>query len=71
MSYFLTLAIALLLALRAHLLTTLTCYLHLDLSINLSTLKYILYILYREASPLHYTSLMLPFLPLFLFICYL
>jgi hypothetical protein len=71
MTYLLTLAIALLLALRAHLLTTLTCYLYMDLSINLSTLKDILYVLYRETTPLHYVPLVLPLPPLFLFIYYL
>jgi hypothetical protein len=68
MSNLLTLAIALLLALRAYLLSSLTSYLYIDLSINLSTLKDILSLLYREASPLHYMSLTLPFPSLFLFI---
>jgi hypothetical protein len=71
MAYNTTYAIALLLAYRTHLLTTLTCYLYMDLSFNLSTLNDILPLLYRETTPLHYTPLMLPFPPLFLFICYL
>ena len=71
MSDLLTLAIALLLALRAYLLTALTCHLYIDLSINLSSVKDILSLLYRETTPLHYTPLTLPFPPLFLFICYL
>ena len=71
MSNLLTLAIALLLALRTYLLTTLTYYLYIDLSFNLSTLKDILSLLYRETTPLYNTPLTLPFPPLFLFICYL
>ena len=67
MSCLLTLATALLLALRTHLLSSLT----LDLSFNLSTLKDILSLLYRETTALYYTPLMLPLLPLFLFIYYL
>jgi hypothetical protein len=61
----------LLLALRAYLLTTLTSYLYMDLSINLSTLKDVLSLLYRQTTPLHYMHLTLPFPPLFLFISYL
>jgi hypothetical protein len=71
MLYITTCAIVLLLAYRTYLLSSLTYYLYMDLSINLSTLKYILSLLYRETTPLHYMPLTLPFPPLFLFICYL
>ena len=70
MSYLLTSATTLLLALRTYLLT-LTYYLYSDLSIYLTTLEYILYVLYKETTVLHYMPLVLPFPPLFLFICYL
>ena len=71
MSHFLILAIVLLLAFRTYLLSSLTYYLYIDLSFNLSTLKDILPLLYRETIPLHYIPLILPFPPLFLFIYYL
>jgi hypothetical protein len=71
MSDLLTSAIALLSALRAYLLSSLTYYLRMDLSINLSSLKDILPLLYREATPLHDIPLTLPFPSLFLFICHL
>ena len=71
MPYITTCATSLLLAYRTQLLSSLTCYLYTELSINFSTLKDILPLLYRETAPLYYIPLALPFPPLFLFICYL